>query len=158
MNALPTMAFKFERFTKVGGSFTPIISIGKRGTFTLSPGALHRFNLLEDEWFVVLFFDKDSNTIGIQPTKDGGEEGAIKLVKRKSVSKTTGKESVSCAISARSFFEYYTIPLESSRSFLGRWDEESKMILVPLNEELNPQSEGSNDTATEEHPEEVAAE
>lgn len=158
MNALLTMAFKFERFTKVGISFTPVVSIRKQGSFGLSQGALHRFNLLEDDWFVVLFYDKDSNVIGIQPTKEGTEEGAIKLVKRKSVSKASGKENLSCTIPAKAFFEYYSIPLESSRSFLARWDEESKMILVPLNEEIKGSAEGSSESATEEHPEEVAAE
>ncbi|HTI71803.1 MAG TPA: hypothetical protein VMF06_17640 [Candidatus Limnocylindria bacterium] len=152
------MALKFERFTKVGGSFTPIISIRKQGVFGLSQGALHRFSLLDEDWFVVLFYDKDSNVIGILPTKDGAEEGAIKLVKRKTVSKSSGKENISSSVSARSFFEYYTIPLEGSRSFLAKWDEENKMILVPLNDELKGSTEGAPEGTPEGQPEEEAAE
>ena len=127
------MSFNFERFTKTGSSFAPMISIRKHGAIGLSQGALQRFGLMEGEWFVVLYFDKAANVLGIQPVKDENEDGAIKLIKRRAMGKN-GKSSISSSVSAKSFFEYYQIPTAETRSFRGLYDDATKMIIVNLNE------------------------
>lgn len=127
------MSFNFEKFTKTGSSFAPMVSIRKHGAIGLSQGALQRFGLMDGEWFVVLYFDKAANVLGIQPSKDENEDGAIKLIKRRAPAKN-GKESISSSVSARSFFEYYQISTVETRSFRATFDDATKMIIVQLNE------------------------
>lgn len=127
------MALKLERFTKTCGSFAPIISIRKGGALGLSQGALNRFQLMDGAWFVVLYYDREASVIGIQPTKRAEDEGAIKLIKRKSKAPGSERESISSSISAKAFFEYYNIPCDAGRSFPSSWDAELKMIIVELN-------------------------
>jgi hypothetical protein len=136
------MQLKLEKFTRVGGSFSPTVSVRKDGSLGLSQGALNRFNLQDDDWYAVLYYDRNIRIIGIQPTKDSSAEGAIKIIKRKSKSVITGKESVSAAIAARAFFQYYNISLAESKSYSGKWDEQQQMILVNLTEEaINQEGE-----------------
>ena len=131
------MQLKLEKFTKVGGSFSPTVSVRKDGSLGLSQGALNRFDLQAGDWYVVLYYDKNVRVIGIQPTKESATEGAIKIIKRKSISKTSGKESLTASIAGRAFFNYYDIPLDKSRSYSAKWDEEQQMILVNLAEPLS---------------------
>jgi hypothetical protein len=127
--------FKFEKFTKTGSSFAPVISVRKEGAIGVSQGALNRFGLADGEWYVVLYYDRDANVIGIQPTQAASEEGAIKLIKRSSEGRT-GKASVSSSVSAKSFFEYYGLPTAETRSYLATQDEQTKMIIIDLNKPL----------------------
>ncbi len=128
------MKLNFERFTNTGGSFAPIISIRKHGAFGVSQGALNKFGLLDGDWYVVLFYDKAAQAVGIQPTRNAEEEGAIKLVKRKAIAPKSGKESISSSISAKAFFEYYGIDCTETRTYRATWDEEAKIIVVKLSE------------------------
>lgn len=114
-----------------------MISIRKHGSIGFSQGALNRFALLDGDWFVVLFYDKNAAVIGIQPTKDASEEGAIKLIKRKAKLAKSAKESISSSVAARAFLEYYGIPCDKSRAYRAKWSETEKMILLDLNEEVS---------------------
>lgn len=127
------MELNLEKFTRVGGSFAPFVSLRRGGSIGLSQGALQRYNLTDGDWYMVLYFDKAARIIGIQPTRNPGDDGAIKLIKRSSVA-TDGKESSSSSISARAFFNYYDIPMNESNSYKTTWDDEKKMILVNLGE------------------------
>lgn len=134
------MAFNFEKFTRTGSSFAPMVSLRKHGAIGLSQGALQRFGLMEGAWFVVLYFDKVANVLGIQPVQNEQEDGAVKLIKRRAAAKN-GKESISSSISAKSFFEYYGISTEETRSFKASFDDESKMIIVNLNEPVRTEKD-----------------
>ncbi len=129
------MAFNFEKFTKVGSSFAPTVSLRKQGAIGISQGALNRFGLVEGDWFVILYFDRSANVLGIQPTQNAEDEGAIKLIKRRAAGKN-GKISISSSISAKSFFEYYSISALETRSFLATLDEQTKMIVIDLNKPI----------------------
>lgn len=134
------MGFNFEKFTKVGSNFSPTVSIRKHGAIGLSQGSLQRFNLIDGDWFIVLYYDKAANVLGIEPIKDGTAEGAVKLIKRRTPAKN-GKESISSSISAKSFFEYYEIDAQETRSFKAFFDAETKMIIVNLNEPIKTEKE-----------------
>lgn len=121
-----------------------MVSIRKHGSFGFSQGALNRFKLVDGEWFVVLYYDKESNVIGIQPTQSGEEDGAIKLIKRKAKAPGSEKESISSSISAKAFFEFYNIPCDEGRTFRARWDEEHKMIIVELTQEVKDELKESD--------------
>lgn len=132
--------YNFEKFTKTGGSFAPVISLRKQGAIGLSQGALQHFKLTEGDWYVVLYFDKSANVLGIKPTSDKTEEGAIKLVKRTATS-PNGKTSISSSVAAKSFFEYYQISTDSTKTFRSSLDESSGLIIVNLNEPLRVSKE-----------------
>lgn len=88
----------FEKFTMAGKSFAPKVSIWSKGQIGFNNGATSRFQINEFD-FAILLFDKEQNKIGIQFTKDGNEEGIIKLNKR-----ATGT-----SVGAKSFLDYYDI-------------------------------------------------
>ena len=48
-----------ERFTDVGKSFKPTVSITRQGLISFNKGAYHRFPISEYN-YVVLFFDKEN--------------------------------------------------------------------------------------------------
>lgn len=71
----------FEKFTLVGKSFAPRVSIWSRGQIGFNNGAVSRYKL--DEFsHIVFFFDRELNKVGLRFTNDGSEEGAVKLNKR----------------------------------------------------------------------------
>ena len=82
----------FERFTESGRSYKAKLSIRSNGQIGLNQGAYNRFNL-GDYNYVVLFYDKDDNKIGLRFLHEM-EEHALKYRNK--------HENIS--ISARSFF------------------------------------------------------
>ncbi|MDE2020904.1 MAG: hypothetical protein KGJ13_11260 [Patescibacteria group bacterium] len=91
----------FEEFTKVKGKFSPRVTINSRGGFGLSSGMHHRYGL--DKYAAVkLFYDKESNRIGIKPVERESDT-SFKLKKR------DGEGGA--YFSAWSFIEAYAIDL-----------------------------------------------
>ena len=125
------MAFEFEKFEGVGGSYVPKISIRSNGTLGISQGALNRFKLAEGEWFAQLLYDRKNQVIGIQPVSDEGP-GLIKLNKKRMEGKD-GKQSINAWISAKAFFDYYGINYDKTNSYLAKWDAAAGVIYVELN-------------------------
>jgi len=135
------MAFAFERFTETGGRYSPKVSIRSGGSFGLSQGALRHFGLEDGVWYAVFHYDKTANVIGIQPTRDNNELGAVKIVVRRYTPKNgTGAESVSCSISGKSFLDYFGIDYQKSRSFIA--EKDNGFIIVRLG---SPVSDDEND-------------
>lgn len=111
------------------------MSIRTNGAVGISQGALRRFELDKDDWYVVLFYDKAQNVLGIMPTRDEKEAGATKVVRRDVKSKT-GAKNVTAYFSAKSFLEFYNIPYKDRiRLFEPAWDEGKKYIIINLNQE-----------------------
>jgi len=111
----------FERFTAGGRSFRPRVSIRKNGQIGLSQGAVQQFKL-SDFPYVVLFYDKDQELIGIKPTRDPEEPGAYKL----------NHKGSSATISGLAFLDYFGIDYSRSQRYEARWDEEHQMVVVDL--------------------------
>ena len=111
----------FEKFTKVGKTFRPKISIRMNGQIGFSNGARERFKLDGYE-YVVLYFDKTGMKIGIQPSNDKDGDGVIRLHKR----------PLNMAISAKSFLEYYSISYNETKTYDPEWNEELQMIVIDL--------------------------
>lgn len=124
------MGFNFERFDQLGTSFVPKISLRTNGTIGVSQGALHKFSLIEGDWYVVLHYDKTARVIGIQPTKNPDETSAMRLVINR-------RKSVTAHISARSFLDYFDINYRTGTTpYLAKWDDEHKIIIVDLNKPM----------------------
>lgn len=129
------MGFNFDRFEHVGTSFVPKISIRSSGVIGISQGALRKFGLLEGNWFVVLHYDREARVIGMKPTKNSSEIGAVKIVKRTHTA-SNGNESIIAHISARSFLEFYDIEYrDKTKRYIADWSPENEMIIVDLKQQ-----------------------
>ncbi len=111
----------FERFTKLGRSSLPKISIWTRGQIGFSVGAVNRFKLAQFN-YVVFLFDAETNRIGFLFAKDKNEEGAIKLNKR-----ATG-----IMVGAKAFLDFYNIDYSETRQYTLK--QEQELYVVNLNE------------------------
>lgn len=110
----------FERFTETGKSYRPRISIRANGQIGFSFGAIKKFSLAKYK-FVVLFFDKENSKIGIKLT-NSEEDGICKLQVRQ----------LNAAISAKAFFDYYSIDYTKTKRYDAVWDEKEQMIIVSI--------------------------
>ncbi len=113
----------FERFTKIGISHKPRISIRSNGQIGFTLGAIERF-ALNHYRLAVLFYDKENNKIGIKLTNEA-ESGACKLQVRPS----------NASLSAKSFLDYYEIDYSKTERFAAYWDDNEQLIVVSLNKE-----------------------
>jgi hypothetical protein len=113
----------FERFTQAGRAFRPKASIRSTGQIGFSHGCVERY-ALEKTPYAVLFYDSDARKVGIKPTTEKNEEGALRLSVR----------SGNGSISARSFFDYYSIEYSKTRSFDVVYDEQIGMLIINLSQ------------------------
>lgn len=121
------MSYEFEKFHAVGGSYEPKLSIRSNGAIGFSQGALHRFQLLNSDWFVCLYYDRRSAVVGIEPIQEEGP-GCLRLIKR-SIKGKDGRDSVNAFVSAKSFLDYFGIDYRQTRSFRAHFDEATKKIV-----------------------------
>jgi hypothetical protein len=111
----------FERFTESGRSFKARISIRANGQIGLSHGAVSKFGL-DRYQYVVLFYDKETKQIGIQPTNDAEEKGAYRL----------NVKGSGATISALAFMDYFGIDHEKAEKYSAHWDDERAMVIIDL--------------------------
>ena len=139
-------------FTDIGSNFDAKLSIRPNGMIGVSSGALKRFELLDGEYHVVLHYDAEAQIVGVRPTRNRDEPGAIKLIVRHPPKNSLQKQP-SAHFSAKSFLQYHDIPFreERTRSYDAEWSDEYGMILFDLNKprdvgrgkKANPGSEES---------------
>jgi hypothetical protein len=111
----------FEKFLYSGKTFKPRIAIRQNGQIGFNKGAEKRFELNKYE-YIILYYDKEEQKIGIQLTNEENIKGVMKLQKR----------PLNIAISAKSFFEYYNISYSETKIYDPEWDEKNKMIIIKL--------------------------
>jgi len=124
------MNYEFERFDSVGGSYEPKVSIRGNGAIGFSQGALRRFELLEGDWFICLFYDRKNGVIGIQPVKEE-TSGCLRLIKRVIKGKD-GRDSVNAFVSAKSFLDYFGIDYSQTKSYRAELDEGTRKIVFNI--------------------------
>ena len=83
-------------------------SVRKGGKIGLNQGTTKRYNL-SDYQFVLLFYDKEDQKIGIDFTNDPNEAGAIKL--------KLNQSETAVSISAKAFFDFYQIDYSQTRRY-----------------------------------------
>lgn len=113
----------WEKFTKVGRSLKPRISIRGLTHIGFNSAAIIEFKL-GDYGFGVLFYDKDNKRIGIKLSNDKDEEGALKLRVR---------DKSGASIPARSFIAYYKLEKLKGKRFNVELDKD-KMIVANIEE------------------------
>ncbi len=112
----------FERFIPTpNAQAKPKVSIRPSGLISFDATAVEAFGLSKATHAVV-FFDKTKKLVGIKPTRDASEEGAVPLNRR--------RRSMSLRIP--SFFEQYAISLSQPQRFNASWDEASGLVIVNL--------------------------
>lgn len=122
----------FELFTQAGGSFAAKVSIRANGQMGLSQGLLRRQGMDKGDWFVRLYYDRETKRVALQPTSDGTAEGAIKVLRRENTGRD-GKPSFSAQISGRSFLEFHDIPYkDGTLSYDATWVDADKMFIIDL--------------------------
>lgn len=114
----------FVRFTETGKSFKPKASIWSRGQIGFNQGAVNRLQL--DKFnFAILFYDEETRKVGFLFTNDENENGAIKIVNKK-----TG-----AVISGKSFLDFFEIKHEKTKNYT--LEKEGDYYVIDLNEPEN---------------------
>jgi len=99
-------SFNFERFTDTGKSFSARVTIRQNGQLGFNAGARNQYNI-ENYTHAILFYDSTNRAVGILPTKNTKEQGAIRLVSNKQ----------NTFIAARSFLDRYGIDYGRAKRF-----------------------------------------
>jgi hypothetical protein len=111
----------FERFTDVGRVFRPRASLRSNGQLGFNHGCVKRFEMAAYS-HVVLFYDVDTNRIGVKLTKDKDEAGAAALITR----------SGNGTVSARAFLEYYRLTPKKTTQYDIERDNDAGMLVISL--------------------------
>jgi len=110
----------FERFTQIGQSFKPKISIwANGGQIGFNQGSMKRYRL-EKYQYAIIFFDKENKRVGIKFTNDENEEGAIKFNPQRGV------------ISGKAFLDYYSIDYSKTKNYDVVFDQENDLYIINL--------------------------
>jgi hypothetical protein len=110
----------FEQFTQVGKSFHSKASISNRGIIGFTNGARNKYDMGSYK-SAILYFDNETNKVGIE-LKPEEQENAIKLRLR-----DTGAD-----IFAKSFFDYFRINIDKTKSFDLTKDDQTGYLIIDL--------------------------
>lgn len=113
----------FEKFVPPKKKRADEVSIKATGTISI-PSSFVAEHGFADMHFATLFFDKERKLVGVKPTANAREDGAITLSHRRRVA----------SLRARAFFEHYGIPLAGTKRFPVTFDAELGMAVIPLGE------------------------
>jgi len=114
----------FVKFTRTGSRIgTPRVSIWSRGQIGFNQAAVDEYNLNKYK-YVVLYYDKEANRIGLEFNNDGKAEGACKLAFRK---------RAGVSISAIAFLKTFKIDYSETKRFDLSLDKESGFHVIDLN-------------------------
>jgi hypothetical protein len=109
--------------------FIPPQTSGVRPRATIRPSGLISFDAASVEAFdlhsathAVLYFDKTRKMVGVQIIKNEGDDGALKLSRR--------RRSVS--LKAPQFFDLYGLSFEEAQRFDVGLDPDTKMLTISL--------------------------
>jgi len=117
----------FVKFTRTRARIgTPRVSVWSRGQIGFNQGAVDEFGINKFQ-YAVLYYDDETNRIGIEFTTDGDAKGACKLAFRK---------NSGVSISAVAFLKIFKIDYSKTRKFDLRHDDESGYYIVDLNNPL----------------------
>lgn len=98
----------FEQYTKASLRVgEPKIAIWSRGQIGFNNGAVFKYKLNNFN-YAILFFDKDTKTVGVRFINNKKEPGAMKLVKRK---------SGGFSFSAQGFLKFYGIDYSTTKRY-----------------------------------------
>lgn len=112
----------FERYTDSAKRMNVAGSISEGGVISLTQGARHKFRV-EEGHHAVLYYDKETNRIGIGLTNDAAEPGARKVM----------VSNYGASIRAKPFLAYFEIDVPRTVRMPVWLDDESNLIIFDLN-------------------------
>ena len=101
--------YKFQKFEKKNNRFETRITITASSAIGF-PSRFYEDNNIKDMKYVVMFFDKENNAVGIGLTNNDAEKNKFKIVHN--------KKSSGATVSIKSFFKNNNI---DSRVYKGRY-------------------------------------
>jgi len=111
----------FEKFVPPRKVKPDQVSIKRTGTISFDVALAATFGLAK-VGHAILYFDPTRKLIGVKPTRDPKDEGAMKITHRKRVS----------SLRARAFFEMYGITLERTAHYPVSHDRGAGMAVVDI--------------------------
>lgn len=114
----------FVKFTESARSYKSRISVRVNGTIGFTSGAVKKFELRSYK-SAILFYDKDTRSVGIKPTKEEKDEPGAHPI-------NMGKTGA--WISCRRFFDFFGISPTTTKRYDARWDDSNKMIVFQISE------------------------
>lgn len=102
-------------------SYAPKATLSKSGALSFNHAARQRFGM-DASGFAILYFDADTQRIGLELVKDAKAYGARRLRHR-----VTGSD-----LAAKAFANCYGISLKKTTSFPIKMDDESGFIVIDL--------------------------
>ncbi len=97
----------------------PKALIRPTGLISFDASAVEAFNL-HDAQYAMLFFDRTRKLVGVKLTNSAGDEGALKLSRR--------RRTVS--VKSPDFFEEYGIEIHQPTRFDAFYDDNKNMIVI----------------------------
>jgi hypothetical protein len=112
-----------EKFERKQDLKSPAVAIRKRGSISFNAPAVKQFGILNKR-FVILHFDKEEWSIGIQLTNDRQDLSAFPIVAEKGRTPN---------ISCQAFLRHCGVPFKAgSKVYPAVYDDSRGMILVKL--------------------------
>jgi len=111
----------FEKFVPPRMAKPDRVSIKRTGTISFDAALAAAFGLAR-AGHAILYFDPSKKLIGVKPTRDPKDEGALKLTHRTRVT----------SLRARAFFEVYGIRLERTAHYPVSFDKGAGMAVVDV--------------------------
>lgn len=99
----------------------PLATIRKTGQIVFNSAAAREMKIV-DQPAVSLYYDKDTNVIGVKAESDSKAQGARKL----------GKLGQTRTISASSFIHFFGIALKKNIKIVPSYDKKKDLILLDL--------------------------
>jgi len=119
----------FVRFADKGRGHAPRASISPSGLIGLNRGTLRKFRL--DQYkYCVLYYDADTQRIGIELTTDESAEGARSL----RIRHPGGTEASGADISAKGFLDYFDVGVTATTVYPIVRDADSGLLAIRLSE------------------------
>ncbi len=111
----------FEKFVPPRKAKPDQVSIKRAGTIAFDTALAGAFGLTKVS-HAILFFDPGRKLIGVKPTRNPKDEGAMKLTHRKRVT----------SLRARAFFETYGIRIDRVARYPVKREKDSGMAVISL--------------------------
>lgn len=111
----------FEKFVPPRKAKPVQVSIKRTGTISFDTALAATYGLTKVS-HALLYYDAGKKLVGVKPTRDPKDEGAMKLTHRRRVS----------SLRARAFFEVYGIRLERTAHYPVKHDKDAGMAVIHL--------------------------
>lgn len=133
----------FEKFDEAGSGrgrpagTTPMISLRKSGSIGVNQAALDEHFSEEDG--AVMYYDEETNRIGIEPVADKDADEAAY---------TVSKSDSGGTIAAQAFLKRYGLLPEITTQYEPTWDDDADLVSIDLDDPLKTYGSADEDNGS----------